>query len=824
MGHKTRKRHKLPAWGRKLLVLLSESFPVAMPYLRPIVSQGVRDLDLGQVSEDKEAWLDDLMAKVGEKLKSETLDLGETTPFVPANQRAQQALAHLRELIDGHLCRQILLSQLRAEDKRWMYRGILLTRAVDNRLKKLFLTGEIEYKKRGFQGKGFRSLGQEAIYAAGLRLKRGASFYQNGRWTGDVVAPLIRDLGIALAFADDDPLIALNAQAAKDGPPLYGRDLHIGDMNRGILPAAAPLAISSTTATGCALAMQLREEQRVALSFIGEGGSSLGEWHEAINLGSSRRLPIIYCVQNNQRALSTPVSAQSAVRTFADKAVGYGIHGLSIDGTDPEAIAVAFAWAAQRARDGKGATLIETISMRMCGHAHHDDMLYLGSDPTLNFELPQITPGGYVDAQAYRAWATRDPVVRYGQKLTHENILSAEDIQELREQVLESVEETVQNIKSMPWPKPESVGTRVYVGQTRVEKRPSPGAPHKANLGPLAAPLLEQAPPLNAGGSTFIEAIGRGLDDVLNAIPEAFIFGEDVGPPYGNAFMLLRPLLSKHGSRMLNAPLAENAIIGAAVGAAIEGMCPLVEMQFNDFVASGFNQVVNNAAKLYYRTGLECPMVIRMPWGGLRSAGPYHSQDTSPWFYRSPGLKIVAPSTPHDARGLLMAAALDRGPVLFYEHIALYRNPSIKQTLAEESCLVEIGKAAFRQLGHDLTILTYGAYAHRVNEKVEFLRQTQGIECDLIDLRTLMPIDWDAISASLRRTHKVLLVGEDSRSGSILESIAATIADDLFEYLDAPVRILASLDTPVPYAPSLEEVFLPSQNDIEAAILQLHAW
>ena len=311
---------------------------------------------------------------------------------------------------------------------------------------------------------------------------------------------------------------------------------------------------------------------------------------------------------------------------------------------------------------------------------------------------------------------------------------------------------------------------------------------------------------------------------MLRANDRAFVYGEDVGPPYGNAFMLLRPLVQEFGDRLINAPIAEGGIIGACVGAALEGVLPIGEMQFNDFVASGFNELVNNAAKLHYRTGLKAPFVLRMPWGGLRSAGPYHSQDTIPWFYRSFGLKIVAPSTPYDARAPMKSAAQDGGPVLFYEHIALYRDPSIKQDIPVDGPPIPIGKAAFRKLGDDLSIVSYGAFVHRALKCAKRLEQEHDISCDVLDLRTLAPLDWQAIAQTALRTGKVLLVGEDSRTGSVLESIASRIGEELYTHLDGPVRVLGALDAPVPYAPSLERAFLVSDELLFQNAKQMAEW
>jgi 2-oxoisovalerate dehydrogenase E1 component len=735
--------------------------------------------------------------------------LGETTPMVSAAERFARERRRLEAAVDGFFEREAVRVALTDDEKRWLLQGIITTRAVDNRMKQIFLSGELKYGPLGFQGKGFRSTGQEAIYGAALKLRRGASYLQGGRWSGDVVAPLIRDLGVFLAFTDDDISRALNAQAGKAGPPLGGKDLHYGAPDRGVLAAAAPLTISTCTVTGAGLAMKLRAEERVGVSFIGEGGSSLGEWHEAINLAAARKLPVIYCLQNNQTALSTRVSEQSAVRAFADKAVGYGVPGITVDGTDPEALACAFAWAAERARRGEGPALIEVVAMRMCGHAHHDDMLYLGADPALSFELPPVPDKGYVDAELYAAWRAKDPLASYAAKLMAAGVVTAAEVEAMKQRALARCDEVMAELKERPWPEPTD-GGRGVTTDSPLLAHPSPAGPPPLGDSSYQV-VLEDAPAYSPQGATYLEGVARGVKDALEAFPEAFVLGEDVGAPYGNAFLLLKPLVDEHAARLLNAPIAEAGIIGACVGAALEGMRPIGEMQFNDFVSTGFNELVNNAAKLHYRTGQKVPLVLRMPWGGLRRAGPYHSQDTSPWFYRAFGLKIVAPSTPHDARALLLSAVLSDDPVLYYEHIALYRDPKIKQLLDDAPCApIPLGKAAFRRLGEDLSLVSYGAYVHKALRAAERLYDEHGVSCDVLDLRSLSPLDWDAVAATVRRTGKLLLVGEDSRTGSILESIASRVGESLFEHLDAPVRVLGALDTPVPYAPSLEDYTLVS--------------
>jgi 2-oxoisovalerate dehydrogenase E1 component len=614
----------------------------------------------------------------------------------------------------------------------------------------------------------------------------------------------------------DTVRMVLSAQMAKAGPPMDGRDLHIGDFENGILPASAPLGISTLTAAGMAMAFARDGSGRVAVSFIGEGGASLGEWHEAINLCAARRLPAIFCLQNNQTALSTPVADQSAVRVFADKAAGYGIPGVTIDGTDPDEIAATFAWAVERARSGMGPALIELVCMRMCGHAHHDDMLYLGRDPQPSWSYPPLTEQGYANASLYAYWSARDPVTGFAERLRAEGILAPGEEESIREQVTALVEEQARVVIDAPWPDAEKAGAGVLADEparTRVEVLDAEFR-RRIEYDP-ELPAVETGPPFERNGSTFLEGVMLGVRDALRGDRRVFLYGEDVGGNYGNAFLLLRPLLAEFGDRIVNSPLAEGAVLGVCVGAALAGQRPIGEMQFNDFVATGFNQLVNNAAKIRYRWGGSVPMVVRMPWGGLRSAGPYHSQNTEPWFYRTPGLKIVVPSTPADARAFMAAAVADADPVLYYEHIALYRDPRIKQRLGDDAPgPLPIGKAALRRAGSDLAIISYGAYVHVAMRVAERLA-ADGIQTAVLDLRTIAPIDRETVLRVARHCSRVLIVHEDSRTGGIGESLAAVIQEEAFESLDAPVRVIGALDTPVPYSPPLEQFFLPSEAEIE---------
>jgi 2-oxoisovalerate dehydrogenase E1 component len=820
MGTATTSR--LSALASRFAAFVAERHPLALaPALEAFEAarRGVRAEDAGGIDAIRAQLRRELSKRLGDALRAPD-GIPDTTPGTSVDTRFEQARSEILDACDGCLAREAIRASLTADERREILRGMVLTRAVDNRLKLLFMGGEVRWGERAFQGKGFRSLGQEAIYAAGIRLRRGEPYHQNGRWAGDVLAPVIRDLGITLAMRHDEEAVrqVLSAQMGKAGPPMFGKDLHTGDWAWGVLPAAAPLAIGSLTIAGLAMGFWRQQAKRVALAFIGEGGSSLGEWHEAINLCAARKLPAIFCVQNNQTALSTPVPENSAVRVFADKAAGYGVPGITVDGTDPEAIAAVFTWAADRARAGQGPTLIETVSMRMCGHAHHDDMLYHGKETQPSWGYPPLHDGGYANRAQYEYWAARDPIPQYAAILEAEQIIARGDLDDIKAWASAMVERQARAVIEAPWPAAEDAGRGVFKDEaprTRIEVLDPAwrlAQPMHATL-----PELEPGLPVDRKGSTLLEAVMLGIGDALRADPRVFVYGEDVGGQYGNAFLLLRPLLAEFGDRILNSPLAESAVLGVCVGAALAGERPIGEMQFNDFVATGFNQLVNNAAKIRYRWGGEVPMVVRMPWGGLRYAGPYHSQNTEPWFYRTPGLKIVVPSTPEDARGLMAAAVADADPVLYYEHIALYRDPRIKQVLpAAPPPPTPIGRAALRRAGSHVAMISYGAYVHECLRVADRLA-ADGVEAAVLDLRTLSPLDRPAILAVARHCSKVLIVHEDSRTGGVGESVAAIIQEEAFESLDAPVRILGALDTPVPYSPPMEEFYLVGDDEIENA-------
>ncbi|MFQ5649264.1 MAG: thiamine pyrophosphate-dependent enzyme [bacterium] len=810
---------------QELFNTLSQLSPLARPPVLTLLEPLARQQ--GRISRAQFRRLKaDLLAESQAALEAllATQKSQEIYPTLSCQHADQSYLSRLNADLNAAFDRVALRSSLTREEKLEILRGMLTTRYVDARLKKFFLSSEIKTPNGAiFQGKGFRSMGQEAIYAAGIRLRRIGPPYAasrdgkagSGAYTGDYVAPVIRDVGLALAMGLR-PYDVMAAQMGKVGKPTNGKDLHIGDLSCGVVPPAAPIALSTGNAVGLGLALQ--GSGRVVINCNGEGGVSAGEWHEAINFAGVRKMPIVFILQNNQTALSTPTKEQFACRELASKAIGYGLRAITIDGTDPEAVFAAVTEAANACRRGEGPVVVELICMRMCGHAHHDDMLYFGHEPDQFVSYPEIKNNGYIDAELFAYWRNKDPISTYSMKLISQTVVTAKQVEQLVAEVENEIEATAKQVVAAPWPSPASAGGPVFTdGDSRVHHEPL-----QQRQAPF--PAIEEWRPTeplgftpDPNGKTFWQAIAEALHEEMAANPHTFILGQDVGGKYGNAFVILRVLLDQFGDRIINTPLSEAAIIGAATGAALLGKRPVAEIQFNDFVASGFNQLVNNTAKIFARLRHPVPVTIRLPWGGLRCAGPYHSQNTEPWFYRTPGLKIVCPATPREAKALLKAAIRDDNPVLYYEHIALYRSADIKEPLEDETFILPLGTAHLKRDGSDLTIITYGAYVHRGLAAAERLHQEHGISCKVLDLRSLQPLDKAAILWCVKQTNRVLILHEDSKTGGIGQSVASIIAEEAFEYLDAPVRVLGALDSPVPYSPPLEETFIISQEQIVTA-------
>ncbi len=699
---------------------------------------------------------------------------------------------YLSEILEGFFRRQEIRASITPEEKIQMYQWMVLTRTLDSRLKELFDTKDVKWNDYPSPMKGFRSWGQEAISGLTLRLRRWKEYGEKSDWIG----PVIRDIGVLLAWTDDvdNPL---HAQAGKMGSPMEGRDLHVGDFSKGTLPPTAPLAVSTQTLIGMSYSMKMDQDDRLCVGFIGEGGASLGEWHEAINFAAAQKLNMIFVLENNQWALGTHVSEQSATKRFALRGPGYGIPGISVFGNDPEELAAAGAWAAERAREGKGPTLLEVVSYRRGGHAHHDDPRFHGM---------QHRPG-YEYSEERDLWAAADPIENYEAQLKAEGLL--EDPEPIRKAAEERVDGATDRMRRAAWPTFD-VTREVFAPRT-------------------TPAVVVSDPPLREAG--YDEAVRMAIAEQMEHDDSVWAIGEDIAGRYDGAFGVTRGLSRKFGSlRVLNSPLSEGAIIGCSVGSALFGKKPVAEMQFADFLATAFNALVNNAAKIYWRYRRPVPMVVRLPYGGaakdsqvLLGGGPFHSQCPESWFVRTPGWKIVAPSTPTDAKGLMAAAIRDPNPVLFLEAKGLYS--FFSRDLREEVPVgadfeIPIGEAKVRKVGSDLTCVTYGAMVFAALEAAAELEK-EGVMMEVIDLRTLVPLDEATILRSVEKTNRLLIVHEDSKRGGFGAEIAAMVAEQDVWNLDAPIMRVGSPNTPVPYSPPLEHAYLPKTGDLLQAARKL---
>ena len=723
-------------------------------------------------------------------------------PFVTHELAVSWTSETLELQVRGFFERRRIRASLTAEERRLMFRIMLLTRALDDHLKKAFETKEIRWREYPSPQKGFRSTGQEAIVGAALRLRRYPEYGHGETYRGDFLSPLIRDLGAMLMFLPE-PLAPILVQYGKKGTPVDGRDLHLGDFERGVVPPAAPLAIAAQTLLGIAYGFKLRREDRLCVAFIGDGGASLGEWHETINFAAVQRLNMVFVVENNQWALGTHVREQTSVKRFALRAAGYGIPGVTLLGNDPDVIAAGVAWAADRARRGQGPTLIELVTYRRPGHAHHDDDRFHGST--------EARVAGYEYEEERGAWEELDPIDQYESRLIRLGILASDESRRMKAEVQLAVESADEAAAGAPWPEPEDYRDHVYA--------------------PRSLPIPSPSSSPRARQMSYDEAIRSAMAEMMEESEDVFVLGEDVGGRYGGAFGVTRGLVKRFGpNRCLNTPLAESAIVGCGVGAALLGLRPIVEIQFADFLAPGFNALVNNAAKIYWRWRRPVPLVVRLPYGGatgtmnmLLGGGPFHSQCPEMWFLRTPGWKIVAPSTAGDAKGLMVAAIRDDNPVIYLEAKGLYG--FFRTDLREEVPLgtaheIPIGQAIIRRAGGDLSILTYGAMVWTALEAAEILAG-EGFAAEVVDLRTLHPLDEKTIHESVRKSGRALILHEDTRRGGLGGELAAILCERLFYFLDCPIRRVAAPDTPIPYSPPLEYDFLPKAVDVVEAAISL---
>lgn len=634
-----------------------------------------------------------------------------------------------------------------------LYKGILLPRMIEDKMLKLLRQGKVS--------KWFSGIGQEAI-AVGTTLALKPK---------ELIFPLHRNLGVFTGR--EIPLHRLFSQwQGKLNGFTKGRDrsFHFGTLEYGIVGMISHLGPQLAIACGAALAYKIENRQMVSVAFSGEGGTSEGDFHEALNIAAVWSLPVIFIIENNGYGLSTPSAEQFKCKELVDKAKGYGMAGERIDGNNILEVYTTIDRYATKMRRKPAPVLIECVTFRMRGHEEASGVKY-------------------VPPELIEAWDKKDPVRNYENFLLQNGIIQPELVSALRSEN----EKLIQQHLDITAEEPE-LEAELQHELNDIYK------PHNSNPENPSAELKEMR---------FVDAISDGLNEAMLKHPKLILMGQDIAD-YGGVFKITDGFLKKYGKdRVRNTPLCESGIVGTALGLSLEGFKSMVEMQFADFVTCGFNQIINNLAKLHYRWGENADVVIRMPTGAGTGAGPFHSQSNEAWFYHTPGLKIVYPSTPEDAKGLLLASFDDPNPVMYFEHKALYRG--ISSNVPTGYYTTPIGKARHVRVGEEASIITYGMGVLWAEQLVE----KEGWDIDIIDLRTLLPIDWDAVRESVQRTHKVLVLHEDTLTGGIGGDIASFIGEYMFDYLDAPVMRVGSLDTPVPFAGVLEKQFLPPQRLFE---------
>ena len=644
-----------------------------------------------------------------------------------------------------------------------LYQTILLPRMIEEKMLLLLRQGRIS--------KWFSGIGQEAI-AAGV-----VSALDNDEW----IMPLHRNLGVFTGRGMPLSKLLMQWQGSREGfSKGRERSFHFGSREHHICGMISHLGPQLAIADGVALAAKLRKENKVAVAFTGEGGTSEGDFNEALNVAAVWDLPVIFVIENNGYALSTPIIEQFRCESLVEKARGYGMEGVRIDGNNLLSVYDTIAGLKKYCIENQKPYLVECMTFRMRGHEEASGTKYI---PKYLFEI----------------WEKKDPVVQYENFLKSEGILTEETISETRETIKNHIEEEIKKGFDAP----------VLVANTRDELNDVYATGSHTVSGIQAAARNEHEP------LRFIDAISEGLDQSMQQHTNLVLMGQDIAE-YGGAFKITEGFVEKFGKeRVRNTPLCESAILGAALGLSLEGFKSMVEMQFADFVTAGFNQIVNNLAKIHYRWGQTADVVIRMPTGGGVGAGPFHSQSNEAWFMHTPGLKVVYPSTPEDAKGLMIASINDPNPVLFFEHKALYR--SVAGTVPADYYEVEIGKARIVQDGTDVTIITYGIGVYWATDCAA---SRPDISFYILDLRTLLPLDYNAIREAVKATGKVLVLHEDTLTGGTGGEIAAWIAENCFEFLDAPVMRCASLDTPVPFSLVLEKNFM-AQSRLDEMVTQL---
>jgi 2-oxoisovalerate dehydrogenase E1 component len=636
-----------------------------------------------------------------------------------------------------------------------LYQALLYPRLIEEKMLLLLRQGRVS--------KWFSGIGQEAIAVGCTQALEPDEF----------ILPLHRNLGVFTSR--EIPLWKLIAQwQGKATGFTKGRDrsFHFGTHEHHIVGMISHLGPQLAVADGIALASKLAKSSKVTLVFTGEGGTSEGDFHEALNLAAVWELPVIFVIENNGYALSTPVKQQYRCENLRDRAIGYGVEGVTIDGNDVLEVYETISKLARSIRRKPRPVLVECTTFRMRGHEEASGVKY-------------------VPKKLLADWAKKDPVARFERLLLRKKAISKKQMAALREKLMREIDAHVEKAFAEPdvEPSPAVELSDVYATPAAVETEEVDG---------------------EVVHMRFIDALSDGLRQGMRIHSNLVIMGQDIAE-YGGVFKVTDGFLSEFGrDRVRNTPLCESAVLGAALGMSVAGHSSVVEMQFADFVSSGFTQVVNNLAKTHYRWGQSANVVVRMPTGAGTGAGPFHSQSNEAWFAHTPGLKVAYPATPADAKGLMLTALADPNPVMFFEHKGLYR--SISGPVPKEPVGIPFGRARVHREGEQAVVITYGAGVHWA-EHVLSARPDWSVA--ILDLRTLVPLDYDAIDAIIKQTGRVLVFHEDTLFGGIGGEIASYIGEYLFEFLDAPVIRVASLDTPVPFASPLEEQFLARARLVE---------
>ncbi len=632
------------------------------------------------------------------------------------------------------------------------YHALVLPRLIEEKMLILLRQGKIS--------KWFSGIGQEAIsVGCGLAMQE-----------DEFMLPMHRNLGVFTTRKLPLERLFMQFQGKENGfTKGHDRSFHFGTKEHHIVGMISHLGPQLGIADGIALANKLEENKKVTIVFTGDGGASEGDFHEALNVAAVWDLPVIFVVENNQWGLSTPSKEQFRCKQFIDKGIGYGMDTVQVDGNNIVDVYETIRKARTSILKNPRPILVECMSFRMRGHEEASGTKYY--------------PEGIQDA-----WSIKDPVDNFERFLMEEGVLTQETIDQIKADKKAEINQKWKEADNAPEIEADTQREYNYLFKAFDNKAIQPKSESKTE-------------------KRFIDAISDGLRQSMERHQNSVIMGQDIAE-YGGVFKVTDGFVEKFGKeRVRNTPICESAIVGAALGLSINGYKGIMEMQFADFVTVGFNQIVNNLAKLHYRWQENADVVIRMPTGAGVGAGPFHSQSNEAWFFHTPGLKIVYPAFPGDAKGLLAAAIEDPNPVMVFEHKALYRSKS--ELVHDDFYTTEIGKANVLRNGSDVSIITYGMGVHWA---IETLDENPDIKADLIDLRTLLPLDTDTIFASIKKTGKAIILHEDCLTGGIGGEILALINENCFEYLDAPIFRSASLDTPVPFAAALEEDFLPKNR------------